>query len=115
MNPIPARPTAALVLADGSVFWGHGIGAIGQRVGEICFIYFDFGIDWIHHGSRTRVHLAVDHDAILRLVDAEDPPLRLFLGTSPLPIAEQRYAERLETWNAWRDVSEAAQGDTRSS
>ena len=38
--PSSARPsdaTAALVLADGSVFWGHGIGAAGVRVGEVCF------------------------------------------------------------------------------
>jgi carbamoyl-phosphate synthase small subunit len=36
----PARPsgaTAALVLADGSVFWGRGLGAAGTRVGEVCF------------------------------------------------------------------------------
>jgi carbamoyl-phosphate synthase small subunit len=33
----PMRPTAALVLADGSVFWGRGLGAPGVRVGEICF------------------------------------------------------------------------------
>ncbi len=37
MNSTPSRPTAALVLADGSVFWGHGIGAEGTRVGEVCF------------------------------------------------------------------------------
>jgi carbamoyl-phosphate synthase small subunit len=29
--------TASLVLADGSVFWGHGLGATGRTVGEICF------------------------------------------------------------------------------
>ena len=36
----PARPagaTAALVLQDGSVFWGRGVGAAGTRVGEVCF------------------------------------------------------------------------------
>ncbi len=36
----PARPpgtTAALVLADGTVFWGRGAGATGERVGEVCF------------------------------------------------------------------------------
>src|ERR1700729_2192004 len=36
----PARPqgaNAALVLADGSVFWGRGLGAPGVRTGEICF------------------------------------------------------------------------------
>ncbi|MBI4967613.1 MAG: glutamine-hydrolyzing carbamoyl-phosphate synthase small subunit [Rhodospirillales bacterium] len=29
--------TGALVLADGTVFWGKGIGAAGQAVGEVCF------------------------------------------------------------------------------
>src|SRR5258708_2215837 len=35
-----ARPpdcNAALVLADGSVFWGRGVGAPGVAVGEVCF------------------------------------------------------------------------------
>ncbi|MEL6235237.1 MAG: carbamoyl phosphate synthase small subunit, partial [Pseudomonadota bacterium] len=31
------RPTAALVLADGSVFFGRGFGAEGVAVGELCF------------------------------------------------------------------------------
>jgi carbamoyl-phosphate synthase small subunit len=37
---VPPRPpgaTAALVLADGRIFWGQGIGAAGIRVGEVCF------------------------------------------------------------------------------
>jgi carbamoyl-phosphate synthase small subunit len=33
----PAGATAALVLADGRIYWGRGIGAAGSRVGEICF------------------------------------------------------------------------------
>ncbi len=33
----PANATAALVLMDGSVFWGQGIGAAGKAVGEVCF------------------------------------------------------------------------------
>ncbi len=33
----PRGATAALVLADGSVFWGKGLGATGQSVGEVCF------------------------------------------------------------------------------
>src|ERR1700689_692484 len=40
MTLLPARPagaTASLVLADGSMFWGRGVGATGIRVGEICF------------------------------------------------------------------------------
>ncbi len=33
----PTEADAALVLADGSVFWGRGAGAAGQSVGEVCF------------------------------------------------------------------------------
>jgi carbamoyl-phosphate synthase small subunit len=32
-----ARPTACLVLADGSVFYGTGFGATGQTTAELCF------------------------------------------------------------------------------
>lgn len=36
----PAQPegaTGCLVLADGSVIWGKGFGAVGDAVGEVCF------------------------------------------------------------------------------
>jgi len=33
----PAWATGALVLPDGEVFWGRGIGATGAAVGEVCF------------------------------------------------------------------------------
>ena len=33
----PPDCNAALVLADGTVFWGQGVGAPGQAVGEVCF------------------------------------------------------------------------------
>ena len=33
----PFGATAALVLADGTVFWGQGIGATASVVGELCF------------------------------------------------------------------------------
>src|SRR5258707_15317070 len=33
----PGGATAALVLADGTTFWGMGLGAHGTRVGEVCF------------------------------------------------------------------------------
>ncbi|MGN6610036.1 MAG: SDR family oxidoreductase [Jatrophihabitans sp.] len=49
--------------------------------------------------------------AVLRIVDAEQPPLRVFFGTAPLGIAEADYASRLETWRSWQDVAELAQGE----
>jgi NAD(P)-dependent dehydrogenase (short-subunit alcohol dehydrogenase family) len=48
--------------------------------------------------------------AILRVVDAENPPLRMFLGSPPFPVAKARYAERIELWEEWNDVAVAAQG-----
>ena len=33
----PPDCNAALVLADGTVFWGRGLGATGKAVGEVCF------------------------------------------------------------------------------
>jgi carbamoyl-phosphate synthase small subunit len=33
----PPGATAALILADGTIFWGRGIGAAGTVVGEVCF------------------------------------------------------------------------------
>ena len=33
----PRWATAALVLADGAVFWGKGVGAPRHAVGEVCF------------------------------------------------------------------------------
>ncbi|HEX4067336.1 MAG TPA: SDR family NAD(P)-dependent oxidoreductase [Acidobacteriaceae bacterium] len=49
-------------------------------------------------------------EAVLKLVDTENPPLRLALGTQVLPRARALYAERIATWEAWEDVSNAAQG-----
>jgi len=46
--------------------------------------------------------------AIAKLVDSDKPPLRLILGDN-LPLVRQVYGERMKTWEAWEDVSKAAQ------
>lgn len=46
--------------------------------------------------------------AILKLVDAENPPLRLFLGALPTMMVPDIYQARLTTWEEWKDVSVAA-------
>jgi len=52
-------------------------------------------------------------EAVLKLVDADNPPLRFGLGTSILPRARAAYAERLAMWEAWEDVSNAAMGEPK--
>jgi NAD(P)-dependent dehydrogenase (short-subunit alcohol dehydrogenase family) len=48
--------------------------------------------------------------AILKVVDADKPPLRLLLGAGPLPMIKKLYEGRLGAWDEWADVSNAAQG-----
>ncbi|WP_224282349.1 SDR family NAD(P)-dependent oxidoreductase [Streptomyces sp. LS1784] len=50
--------------------------------------------------------------ALLRLVDAEQPPLRVFFGTQGHPMVQQVYADRLTTWAAWAELSVEAHGPT---
>lgn len=47
---------------------------------------------------------------ILEVVDADEPPLRVFFGSSPLGIAKADYESRLATWEEWQPVAERAQG-----
>lgn len=48
--------------------------------------------------------------AILKLVDSEQPPLRLFMGNLGYRKTQQLYADKLATWKAWDDVAVAAHG-----
>jgi len=48
--------------------------------------------------------------ALLAVVDAPVPPLRVFFGDVPLAIATADYEQRLATWRAWEHVSHLAQG-----
>ena len=48
--------------------------------------------------------------AILKVVDADQPPLRVFFGEAPLGIATADYESRLKTWNEWQQVAIEAGG-----
>jgi NAD(P)-dependent dehydrogenase (short-subunit alcohol dehydrogenase family) len=48
--------------------------------------------------------------AILKVVDAPEPPLRVFFGEGPLQLAKADYQNRLATWEEWQPVSVLAQG-----
>ena len=49
-------------------------------------------------------------DAVLKLVDSANPPLHLLLGKVAYPGVKQVYKERLDTFEAWKEVSAAAHG-----
>lgn len=48
--------------------------------------------------------------AILKIVDAPNPPLRVFFGELPLSLAKADYENRIKTWEKWQPVSVLAQG-----
>ncbi|MEV5832456.1 SDR family oxidoreductase [Nocardia sp. NPDC052112] len=92
-----------------------------------------FGTDWAGPSSRHATPLpaydavraaraaqraavrqgdpAATRAAILAVVDAPEPPLRIFLGEVPLTIATSDYESRLALWREWQPISAAAQGD----
>ncbi|GAB2705086.1 SDR family NAD(P)-dependent oxidoreductase [Mucilaginibacter koreensis] len=51
--------------------------------------------------------------ALFQIVDAENPPLRFFLGSHNLPWTRTAYQARLAEWEAWAEVSNAAQGEPK--
>jgi hypothetical protein len=48
--------------------------------------------------------------ALLKIVDADEPPLRVLFGEQPTQIVPALYASRLQTWEQWRNVSIEAGG-----
>ena len=71
------------------------------------------------HQGRNRTPAGTPGDpsatrsAILKVVDAEEPPLRIFFGKVPIEIATREYESRLALWNEWQPVSvEAYEGIT---
>ncbi|OYV24024.1 MAG: short-chain dehydrogenase [Mycobacterium sp. 20-66-4] len=58
----------------------------------------------------SRTHAIRSAAALLKVVDAEEPPLRVFFGASPLATAKADYESRLRTWEQWQPVAELAQG-----
>ena len=63
--------------------------------------------------SMERGDPAATPAAMFKIADAEEPPLRFFLGSQNLPWIRAVYAERLAEWEQWAPVSNAAQGQPK--
>ncbi|MCE6994954.1 SDR family NAD(P)-dependent oxidoreductase [Saccharothrix sp. S26] len=48
--------------------------------------------------------------ALLALVDADNPPLRVLFGQGFYPMIQRAYAARLKTWDEWQHLSARAHG-----
>lgn len=49
--------------------------------------------------------------ALLKIVDSDEPPLRVLFGVGFYPMIQKVYADRLKTWADWQDLSAEAQGN----
>ena len=64
----------------------------------------------MHRPAAVRGEPAATRRAILEVVDAEQPPLRIFFGTGPLEVIKKEYAARIDEWERWDTLSRAAFG-----
>ncbi len=49
--------------------------------------------------------------AIIKIVDSENPPLRLLIGKVAFPAVKHTYEQRLKSWEEWKEVSDDAHGN----
>ena len=61
-------------------------------------------------GSQPAGDPAAAAQALLKIVDSENPPLRILFGNGFYPMVQKAYADRLQTWADWQDLSTEAQG-----
>ncbi|MEV4766024.1 SDR family NAD(P)-dependent oxidoreductase [Micromonospora chokoriensis] len=62
---------------------------------------------WAEGSIDSEPRLAAE--ALLRLVDSDDPPLRLLLGSMVYDLAFDISRRRMDTWAGWEQVSRAAE------
>ena len=122
-DPTPRPPdcNAALVLADGSVFWGRGLGANGMAVGEVCFNtaitgYQEILTDPSYAGqiiTFTFPHIG-NVGANREDVETTAPAARgLVLRTPVSEPANYRATQSLDTWLKYNGLIGISGVDTR--
>ena len=86
-------------------------GSSSRRSAELPAYEDAWAADRARRTAMNRGNPSSSSEAILKVVDAEQPPLRIFLGRTPLETASADYERRLATWREWQDVAVAAHGE----
>lgn len=63
------------------------------------------------NASQPKGDPAAAARALLKIVDSDNPPIRVLFGLGFYPMVQQAYAERLQNWEDWKTLSLEAQGD----
>ncbi|TFD23384.1 SDR family oxidoreductase [Cryobacterium sp. TMS1-13-1] len=92
-----------------STDWGGSSGVHANALSD-----YDGVKELADTARKSRVSVSGDPVAsgavLLKIVDADEPPLRIFFGAAPLAMAKADYASRLATWEKWNALSIEAQG-----
>ena len=87
--------------------WGRGSATMAQPVAAYDDLRAQIAKGWSNFKIGNPHATA---QAMLALVDAKEPPLRAFFGMGLLGMMQGEYAQRLETWSKWSELSDAAMG-----
>lgn len=84
------------------------------RFSEGMEVYNDFKAEFVK-GLQTmeRGNPEATPQALFKVVDSENPPLRFNLGSHNLAWTKATYAERMAIWEEWDEISSSAQGETK--
>jgi len=117
----PSKPTACLALADGTLFYGMGFGAVGQTVAELCFNtamtgYQEIMTDPSYAGQIVTFTFPHIGNVGVNPEDDEtgDPVAAgMVIKWDPTEPSNWRSAEELKTWLASRGRIAIGGVDTR--
>ncbi len=97
------------IIEPGAYATEFGSDQIG-KVFEGSAVYQDFKKNFMESmKGMERGNPAATPQALFKVVDAVNPPLRFNLGSHNLPGLKAAYADRIATWEAWDEVSRSAQ------
>ena len=124
--PLPPGVTGLLALADGTVFPGHGCGAVGEALGEVCFNTAMTGYQEILTDPSYMDQIIVFTFPHVGNVGTNDEDVEQIAGGArtaacaaifrdiPTPPANWRAGEDLNAWLTRRGVVGLAGIDTRA-
>jgi NAD(P)-dependent dehydrogenase (short-subunit alcohol dehydrogenase family) len=87
--------------------WGGSSATMAQTVAAYDELRTQIAAGWSNYRTGEPQATA---QALLTLVDADEPPLRAFFGQGLLGMIQGEYSQRLEDWSKWSDLSESAMG-----
>ncbi|MET0887502.1 MAG: SDR family oxidoreductase [Mycetocola sp.] len=87
--------------------WGNASATVAEAQPQYAALHEGMAAQRANHASPKPVGFG---SAILKVVDAEKPPLRVFFGERPVQIASHIYQQRLAEWAEWAPVSREAEG-----